>query len=124
MTTRTPWRRRSIVVGTLAAVLAAACSDELNTSAETTMPTIPPTATDVRTIDIGDTTLAVEVRGVGSPLLLIHGGVEDAAMLAGQAESLAAAAWTGTPLVRLDGDHDVYLSDPTVLTDLVTTLTP
>ena len=33
-------------------------------------------------------------------------------------------AWTDTPLVRLDGDHQVYLSDPTVLTDLVRSLTP
>jgi len=33
-------------------------------------------------------------------------------------------AWTGTPPVRLDGDHEVYLSDPTVLTNLVRSLTP
>lgn len=94
MTPRTPWRRaRSISIGVLVAVLAGACSGDPNPSAETTMPTIPSTVADVRTIDIGDTTLAVELRGAGHPVLLIHGGGEDATMLAGQAESLASAGF-------------------------------
>lgn len=46
-----------------------------------------------QTVAVGDTTLAVEVRGEGEPLLLIHGGGEDAAMLAGQADNLAAAGF-------------------------------
>ncbi|MFN0088883.1 MAG: alpha/beta fold hydrolase [Acidimicrobiales bacterium] len=37
--------------------------------------------------------LAVDRRGAGAPVLLIHGGGEDASMLARQAESLAAAGF-------------------------------
>lgn len=51
------------------------------------------TATLVRsgTAAVRGTTLAVEARGSGRPLLLLHGGGEDASMLAPQAESLADA---------------------------------
>ena len=44
-------------------------------------------------VSVTGTALAVERRGSGRPLLLIHGGGEDAAMLAGQAESLATAGF-------------------------------
>jgi pimeloyl-ACP methyl ester carboxylesterase len=42
---------------------------------------------------VAGTTLYVERRGDGPPLLLVHGAGEDAAMLAGQAEALAAAGY-------------------------------
>lgn len=42
-------------------------------------------------VAVRDTHLAVELRGAGRPLLLIHGGGEDASMLAAQASSLAGA---------------------------------
>ena len=44
-------------------------------------------------VSVAGTALAVERRGSGRPLLLIHGGGEDAAMLAGQADSLATAGF-------------------------------
>lgn len=47
----------------------------------------------VSTIEVAGTTFHVERRGSGAPLLLIHGGGEDASMLAGQAEDLAAAGY-------------------------------
>ncbi len=42
-------------------------------------------------VPLRGTTIAVDVRGEGAPLLLVHGGGEDASMLASQAESLAHA---------------------------------
>jgi pimeloyl-ACP methyl ester carboxylesterase len=42
---------------------------------------------------VAGTTPHVERRGDGPPLLLVHGAGEDAAMLAGQAEALAAAGY-------------------------------
>jgi pimeloyl-ACP methyl ester carboxylesterase len=51
------------------------------------------TTTFTSRIDAGGTTIHVEQRGDGPPLLLIHGGGEDAAMLATQAEDLAAAGY-------------------------------
>ncbi len=42
-------------------------------------------------VSVAGTALAVQRRGTGGPLLLIHGGGEDADMLANQAESLAAS---------------------------------
>lgn len=45
------------------------------------------------TLAVNATTLHVERRGAGDPLLLIHGGGENAAMLATQADSLAAAGY-------------------------------
>jgi hypothetical protein len=33
------------------------------------------------------------------------------------------AEWTAQPSVRADAEHEVYLTDPEVLTALVTTLT-
>ncbi len=44
-------------------------------------------------MSVAGTTLAVQRRGRGHPLLLIHGGGEDADMLATQAESLAASGF-------------------------------
>ncbi len=44
-----------------------------------------------RTVSAAGTTFHVEERGDGPPLLIVHGGGEDAGMLAGQAEALAAA---------------------------------
>lgn len=45
----------------------------------------------VQMVEIDDATLAVQRRGDGEPLLLIHGAGEDASMLARQAASLADA---------------------------------
>jgi pimeloyl-ACP methyl ester carboxylesterase len=60
----------------------------------------PDTTTDTRLppagsgyVYVADTALAVERRGRGRPLLLIHGGGEDATMLGGQAASLATAGF-------------------------------
>jgi pimeloyl-ACP methyl ester carboxylesterase len=44
-------------------------------------------------VSVNGTSLAVQRRGSGPPVLLIHGGGEDAGMLAEQAESLAAAGF-------------------------------
>ena len=52
-----------------------------------------PTTTTTSTIAVNGTTLHLQRRGSGAPLLMIHGGAEDAAMLAPQAESLAAAGY-------------------------------
>jgi hypothetical protein len=69
-----------------------------------TMPTVSsPTSTPpaerpdggvrVERVPVAGTTLAVQVRGEGPPLLLVHGGGEDATMLSAQADSLAAAGY-------------------------------
>ena len=70
----------------LAAVsaLTAACSDDRTAS--------PPTTTTV-TIAANGTTLHVERRGSGRPLLLVHGGGESAHLLRRQADDLAAAGY-------------------------------
>ena len=62
--------------------LTAACTDNQTTPATTTT-----------TIAANGTTLHVERRGTGRPLLLIHGGGEDARLLRGQADDLAAAGY-------------------------------
>lgn len=46
-------------------------------------------AVEHETVPVRGTTIAVDVRGEGDPLVLIHGGGEDASMLASQAEDLA-----------------------------------
>lgn len=46
-----------------------------------------------RSVRVRGTHLAVEIRGSGDPVLLVHGGGEDSSMLAGQAESLADAGF-------------------------------
>jgi pimeloyl-ACP methyl ester carboxylesterase len=51
------------------------------------------TASTTAEIAVRGTTLHVERRGRGAPLLLIHGGGEDAAMLASQADALAGAGY-------------------------------
>jgi pimeloyl-ACP methyl ester carboxylesterase len=58
--------------------------------------TTPGTDSDTvrrRDVPVAGTLLAIELRGSGPPLMLIHGGGEDAAMLSGQAESLASAGF-------------------------------
>lgn len=76
----------------------AACSDAGTTSTTDTTtgaPMTPAPTTDARRDDaaVNGTTLAVERIGDGPPVLLIHGGGEDAAMLAAQAASLAEAGF-------------------------------
>jgi pimeloyl-ACP methyl ester carboxylesterase len=50
-------------------------------------------------VEAAGTSFAIEERGDGDPLLLVHGGGEDASMLAAQADSLAA---TGFHVVTYD----------------------
>jgi pimeloyl-ACP methyl ester carboxylesterase len=50
-------------------------------------------STGDRYVAVNGTTLYTELRGVGPRMLLIHGGGEDAGMLAPQAESLAAEGY-------------------------------
>jgi pimeloyl-ACP methyl ester carboxylesterase len=52
-----------------------------------------PSAATASTIAVRGTKLHVEQRGDGPPLLLIHGGGEDASMLAAQADDLATAGY-------------------------------
>jgi pimeloyl-ACP methyl ester carboxylesterase len=80
----TPTTRRALAAVSLTALALAACTDDEGTT---------PMPTTVTTIAANGTTLRTERRGAGDPLLLVHGGGEDAAMLAGQAESLAAAGY-------------------------------
>lgn len=51
------------------------------------------TGTHRQRVAVAGTELATEIRGEGDPLLLIHGGGEDASMLASQAQSLAEAGY-------------------------------
>ena len=57
------------------------------------METTSARATAGGTVSVAGTELYVEQRGEGPPLLLIHGGGEDATMLAAQADDLAAAGY-------------------------------
>lgn len=72
----------------------AACGDSNSTSQGANMSNTT-TSAGARTemIGVNATTLAVDRIGSGRPVLLIHGGGEDAAMLAGQAASLADAGF-------------------------------
>ena len=73
--------------------LSAACTaDHPGGSPMTTSPSTT-AATSAQLVDVNGTTLHVERRGAGAPVLLIHGGGEDASMLAGQAASLADAGY-------------------------------
>lgn len=88
--------RRTALSGALITALAltaAACADNQGapTMTATSTATAHPTTTDE--IAVRHTMLHVERRGRDAPLLLIHGGGEDAAMLAGQADALAAAGY-------------------------------
>jgi pimeloyl-ACP methyl ester carboxylesterase len=94
-------RRRAsgaALAGLCLAALVACGSDGTDTSSPTTQettvtttrPSVEPTVADVA---VRGTTLHVEQRGDGPALLLVHGGGEDAAMLAAQAEDLAAAGY-------------------------------
>jgi pimeloyl-ACP methyl ester carboxylesterase len=68
---------------------------ELNSTGGYVTPTTSPAAASATTtvLEVNGTTLAVERRGAGPALLLIHGGGEDASMLAPQAQSLALAGF-------------------------------
>ena len=114
MQPRTPTGRalRTAATAVAIAITLAACSDTDPTS---TPPgdTMPPTSTTPAattpaattpaspssvvarrdTVAVNGTTLAVERIGDGPPALLIHGGGEDASMLAAQAASLADAGF-------------------------------
>lgn len=83
-----PTPRTSIVLA-LVAVLAACASEPaaVDGGADEI------SARETVTVPVRDTTLAVSTRGSGRPLLLIHGGGEDASMMAAQAESLAEAGY-------------------------------
>jgi pimeloyl-ACP methyl ester carboxylesterase len=83
----TPIRRALAAVSLITLVLAA-CTDDEGTTTHMTTPA--PTTT---TIAANGTTLQIDHRGDGDPLLLVHGGGEDAAMLTDQAASLAAAGY-------------------------------
>jgi pimeloyl-ACP methyl ester carboxylesterase len=52
-----------------------------------------PANVEERLVAIGDTTLAVSMRGAGPAVLLIHGGGEDAELLGDQAAGLAGAGY-------------------------------
>ncbi len=82
-----PSPRHPLAFALLAALATTACTTD-DDGAPTMTTTPSPEA--VRT---NGTTLQVERRGHGSPLLLVHGGGEDASMLAAQADSLAAAGF-------------------------------
>jgi pimeloyl-ACP methyl ester carboxylesterase len=74
--------RRALAALSLTALVVAACADDDRRAETTTTTTM-----------VNGTALHVERRGAGVPLLLIHGGGEDASTLAGQATSLAAAGY-------------------------------
>jgi pimeloyl-ACP methyl ester carboxylesterase len=84
---------RVVAVALLTIAVGAGCSptDDIGGTDVTRSPdsTIP--ATD--NVSVNGTTLYVERRGTGAPLLLVHGGGEDAGMLTAQAEALAAAGY-------------------------------
>jgi len=64
-----------------------------------------PANIEERLVAIGDTTLAVSIRGAGPAVLLIHGGGEDADLLTGQAASLAAAGYRAIAYDRRGTGH-------------------
>jgi pimeloyl-ACP methyl ester carboxylesterase len=78
--------RRALAAVCLTTLALAACTDDEGAGPM-------PTTTTTTTASVNGTTLHVARRGAGDPLLLVHGGGEDASMLAGQAESLAAAGF-------------------------------
>ena len=83
--------RRALAMVALT-TLSLACTDDDN-GASTMTTTTTTTTTTNSAIAVNGTTLYLERRGAGTPLLLIHGGGEDAGMLARQAEHLAAAGY-------------------------------
>ena len=94
-----PSPRRAVfgaLITTVALAAAACTNDDEGAPAMATAATATATAAQSQTpedVEVRGTTLHVERRGQGAPLLLIHGGSEDAGMLAGQAEALAAAGY-------------------------------
>jgi pimeloyl-ACP methyl ester carboxylesterase len=94
----TPTRRNRLthlLMLTLVLGAATACSDDAESKGTTvtTSPTTEPTAATSGTVAVNGTSLHVEHRGAGDPLLIVHGGGEDAAMLSAQADSLALAGY-------------------------------
>jgi pimeloyl-ACP methyl ester carboxylesterase len=81
-------RSAPVVAPVVAALLVAftACAGPTRAQEEPMIDTTEP-------VFVAGTALHVEERGEGPPLLLVHGGGEDSTMLAGQAESLAAAGY-------------------------------
>ena len=78
----------------LALALSACADDPAAIRSETASEaTATRTSVETATVAVRGTTLAIAARGSGRPLLLIHGGGEDATMLAAQAASLAAAGF-------------------------------
>jgi pimeloyl-ACP methyl ester carboxylesterase len=91
---RSPLTHRTAAAFVVASLSLAACGDDPTTggtSMHTTTSSTPAPRTD--TVHAHGTTLHVERRGSGSPLLLVHGAGEDAAMLSAQADALAAAGF-------------------------------
>lgn len=97
------WLSGVVLAGVCAAALTACGSDNTDdtdaadtadpTDQETTVDTTPGPQAAASTIAVGGTDLYVEQRGNGRPLLLIHGGGEDASMLSAQADDLASAGY-------------------------------
>jgi pimeloyl-ACP methyl ester carboxylesterase len=82
------------IAGLTACTVAACGNDTSSTETETTVTTTGDALSSIRSlVPIGDTALQVEERGEGPTLLIIHGAGEDAAMLAGQADALAAVGY-------------------------------
>ncbi|MEJ3655159.1 alpha/beta hydrolase [Actinomycetes bacterium KLBMP 9759] len=79
---------RSVLVMTAALLLALTACSAQDPELETPMPDPAPAARPSAVAAAG-TTLHVEQYGTGRPLLLVHGGGEDAAMLTAQARQLA-----------------------------------
>jgi pimeloyl-ACP methyl ester carboxylesterase len=82
-------RLAALAAAVIALPVALTACDEASPQQEAPMSST--TTTSTRTVAVAGTTLHVEQRGDGPPLLLVHGAGEDAGMLAGQAEAFAAA---------------------------------
>jgi hypothetical protein len=91
-------RARSLCrwIATVGLVAAAGCTASTDTTepggTTVTETDVTTSTTDRSTVAVNGTTLALERRGSGRPLLVIHGGGENAVMHALQAEHLAAPA--------------------------------
>ena len=93
---RSPARAVFGALITALVLVAAACTHDDEGALTMTTATTGVTASVPQTaevLQVRGTTLHVERRGRGAPLLLIHGGSEDAGMLAGQADALTAAGY-------------------------------
>jgi pimeloyl-ACP methyl ester carboxylesterase len=87
-------RPRPALVRRLVVLAAVAAASSACTAAHVpVVPVVPEEIVRISTENVAGTTLHVEQRGDGPPLLLVHGAGEDVTMLAGQAEALAAAGY-------------------------------